>query len=272
MDLHSIQHILVPTSRSDIPTYIEKDAYLAGGTWLFSEPQPQLTRLVDLTSLNWPALKITSASLQISATCKVAELAAFEPPPDWLAGPLILKCCRALMGSFKIWNVATIGGNLCLSLPAGPMTALASALNGVCVIWRADGTDYTIPAVEFVTGPQQNALRPGEILRRIDLPVDSLKRHFAFRQISLTHEGRSAALLIGTIDCQSCFTLTITAATCRPVQLTFPEWPDESMLARVLASKIPDHLYFDDIHGKPAWRKHMTGIFAQEISKELAIS
>ncbi|HQT44200.1 MAG TPA: FAD binding domain-containing protein, partial [Halothiobacillus sp.] len=160
MDLNSIENILIPRSRSEIPELTERDAFLAGGTWLFSEPQPALNRLVDLTNMNWAPLTLTATHLQVSATCKIAALAAFEPPHDWLAGPLILKCCRALFGSFKIWNMATVGGNLCLGLPAGPMTALAIALHATCIIWRPDGTDYTIPAVQFVTGPQQNALGP----------------------------------------------------------------------------------------------------------------
>ncbi len=270
MDLHSIEDILLPKSRSEIPSLMNTDAFLAGGTWVFSEPQPQLHRLVDLTSLKWPALTVTRTTFSVAATCKISELAAFEPPTDWIAGPLILKCCRALLGSFKIWNMATVGGNICLGLPAGPMTALTSALQATCLIWRPDGTDYVIPAWQLVTGPQQNALRPGEILRQIDVPIANLQRRFAFRQISLTQEGRSAAMLIGTTDTKSGITLTVTAATRHPVQITFATWPDKSTLTQKLAAEIPDHLYYDDVHGKPAWRKHMTSIFAHEILAELA--
>jgi CO/xanthine dehydrogenase FAD-binding subunit len=270
MDLNSIEDLLVPSSRSEIPLLLAQDAFLAGGTWVFSEPQPRLNRLIDLTNLNWPSLNLTTTTLEIAATCKIAELAAFEPPPDWLAGPLILKCCRSLLGSFKIWNMATVGGNLCLALPAGPMTALAVALQATCHIWRPDGTDYTMPALQFVTGPQQNALRTGEILQRIDIKLEALKRRFAFRRISLTPEGRSAALLIGTVTGQGRLILTITAATRRPVQLEFATPPSEGTLASRLAAEIPDHLYYDDIHGKPAWRKHMTSIFAQRICADLA--
>ena len=50
------------------------DAWLAGGTWLFSEPQPHLRRLIDLQNLGWQPLAITEASLEIAATCTIAEL------------------------------------------------------------------------------------------------------------------------------------------------------------------------------------------------------
>ena len=53
---------------------------------------------------------------------------------------------------------------------------------------------------DFVTGDQRNVLAPGDLLRQIDIPLAALKRRSAFRQISLTPVGRSAALLIGSLD------------------------------------------------------------------------
>ena len=53
---------------------------------------------------------------------------------------------------------------------------------------------------DFVTGNHQNVLRPGDLLWKIDLPSSALRKRSAFRRISLTHLGRSAALLIGTLD------------------------------------------------------------------------
>jgi hypothetical protein len=36
--------------------------------------------------------------------------------PDWSAAPLFRLSCRACVASFKIWNEATVGGNVCMSL------------------------------------------------------------------------------------------------------------------------------------------------------------
>ena len=142
------------------------DAWLAGGSWLFSEPQPGLRRLVDLADVAWPALTVGEEGLEIAATCTLAELFALAPasdgvraqpssgrlPPDWEAARLIAPCCRALRGSFKVWNVATVGGNLCLALPAGPMISLTAALAGVCTIWGAGGGARRVPVTDFVLG------------------------------------------------------------------------------------------------------------------------
>jgi CO/xanthine dehydrogenase FAD-binding subunit len=269
MDLNTITEVAHPQSRAQLPVWTAGDAWLAGGTWLFSEPQVHLTRLIDLTDFKWPALTVSEASLTIAATCTVAQFDALPCPPEWIAAPLINQCCRAFLASFKIWKTATVGGNLCMSLPAGPMIALTAALDGVCTIWKADGSEQRIGVADFVTGDQRNVLAPGDLLRQIELPVAALMRRSAFRQISLTPVGRSAALLIGSISSEGRFALTVTASTARPVQLSFAGIPQMSELREAILHRIPDGLYHNDVHGKPAWRKHMTLRLAEEIRAEL---
>ena len=269
MDLNTIAEIAHPQTRSELPVWTAGDAFLAGGTWLFSEPQAHLSRLIDLTNLKWPALTIHANGLSIAATCTVAQLDALACPPDWLSAVLINQCCRAFLASFKIWKTATVGGNLCMSLPAGPMISLTSALDGICTIWQADGGERKIAVSDFVTGNQENVLKPGELLRQIDLPLAALKRRSAFRQISLTPIGRSAALVIGSVASDGGFLLTITASTRRPVRLPFDKAPMKDALREAILEAIPESLYHDDVHGKPLWRKHMTLRLAEEIRSEL---
>lgn len=269
MDLNTITAVARPQTRAQLPVWTAGDAWLAGGTWLFSEPQIQLTRLIDLTDLKWPALTITQSHLSIAATCTIAQLDGLACPADWLAAPLISQCCRAFLASFKIWKTATVGGNLCMSLPAGPMISLTAALDGVCTIWKAGGGEQRIPVVEFVTGNQRNRLSPGDLLRQIDIPIAALKRRSAFRQISLAPVGRSAALLIGSLDSAGALKLTVTASTVRPIPLSFPGPTDANALRTTIAEAITDDLYHTDIHGKPLWRKHMTLRLAEEIRAEL---
>jgi len=271
MDLNTITEVARPQSRAELPPWSPGDAWLAGGTWLFSEPQAHLSRLIDLTDLKWPALTITGTTLQIAATCTVAQLNALACPPDWVAAPLIEQCCRAFLASFKIWKTATVGGNLCMSLPAGPMIALTAALDGDCTIWKADGSEQRIRVADFVTGNQRNVLAAGDLLRSLEIPLAALRRRTAFRQISLTPVGRSAALLIGAIR-DGGLALTVTASTVRPVQLSFGALPTAGGLRDAIMQQIPDTLYHDDIHGKPAWRKQMTLRLAEQIRAELGSS
>ena len=269
MDLNTIKEVAHPRKREQLPVWTAGDAWLAGGTWLFSEPQAHLTRLIDLTDLKWPALTIGETGLTVAATCTVAQLDALACPPDWLAAPLINQCCRAFLASFKIWKTATVGGNLCMSLPAGPMISLTAALGGVCTVWKADGSEQRVSVADFVTGNQRNVLAPGDLLRQIDISLAALKRRAAFRQISLTPVGRSAALLIGSLSSAGALALTVTASTVQPIQISFPEIPDTRELREALRQGIPDEIYHNDVHGKPAWRKHMTLRLAEEIRAEL---
>ena len=80
--------------------------------------------LVDLERLGWPPLTETPSGLEIAATCKIVELHDFKGPPEWRAVPLFDKCIDAFLMSFKIWNAATVGGNV-VHVPAGRRHDLA---------------------------------------------------------------------------------------------------------------------------------------------------
>jgi CO/xanthine dehydrogenase FAD-binding subunit len=273
MDLNTISEVKQPKARGELTGWRAGDAYVGGGTWLFSEPQPQLKRLIDLTTLGWTPLHANADGLEIAATCTVAQLDGFAAPVDWTAAPLINQCCRAFLASFKIWNTATVGGNICMSLPAGPMISLTAALDSVVVLWTQDGSERRVPVADFVTGPLRNVLQPGELLRSIMLPASALTGRAAFRQISLANYGRSGALVIGTQSTHGTddtFALTVTAATPRPVKFEFDALPSAKALRARIDAEIPADGWYDDIHGAPAWRRHMTLHFAQEIRDELS--
>jgi CO/xanthine dehydrogenase FAD-binding subunit len=273
MDLHTVNRVRRPARAEEITSWEPGFAWLAGGTWLFSEPQVDVHTLIDLESLAWPSLKPTDDGLEIASTCKVVELDQFvdKPPPGWTAVPLFRQCCRSFLASFKIWNEATVGGNICMSLPAGPMISLTSALEGIATLWPRSGEPRRVAIVDFVTGNHQNVLAPGELLRSIFLPAYALRKKFAFRRFTLTHLGRSEALLIGTrCPTRGEFVLTITAATLRPVQLRFEGPPAAAELKRAIDDTVPLGLYLDDVHGSPAHRKHLTHYFAEQIRSELS--
>jgi CO/xanthine dehydrogenase FAD-binding subunit len=280
MDLDTVTALPRPTDRAELTGLLRDPGArpLAGGTWLFSESQPHLRTLVDLTSLGWPTLAVTERGLEISATCTLAELATFAGsparPPGWPALDLASPCCEALAGSFKIWHTATVGGNICLALPAGPMTSLAAALDGIAVVWTggepggdpAGGSERRVPVAEFVRGDRVTALVPGEVLRAVELPAPALGSRTAFRRASLAAQGRSGSVVIGRRDTDGGFVLTVTAAVDRPHRFAFPVTPTAARLAEALAGI---DLWFDDPHGAPDWRRAVTGLLAEQVRVEL---
>jgi CO/xanthine dehydrogenase FAD-binding subunit len=261
------------------------DAWLGGGTWLFSVPQPGVRRLLDLSAFGWPPLTETADGLEIAATCTLAELARWRPMSrDWPAAVLARQCCDALLGSFKVQNMATVGGNICLSLPAGPMIAFAAALGGIATLHAPGGGVREVPVAGFVTGDGSNVLAPGELLRTVFIPAAALRARTAFRQVSLSPVGRSAVLVIARHDgagggaggagaggaggAGGATVVTVTAATPRPAQVRFGSPPAPGDAVAALDASAP--VYLDDVHGDAVWRAAMTRRAVAEVVAELA--
>lgn len=286
MDMNTI----TATVRTTEPDHWQPgDAWLAGGTVLFSYGSSTLTRLLDISAAGWPAIGVSEDGIELAATCTIAELYQFPAEfghlpvpwrnPDvpgplaaggkWPALALVRPCCDSFVASFKIWNMSTVGGNICTALPAGPMTSLTTALDGEAVILGPGGNRRTMPVAELVIGDGQTALADGELLRSVFLPAAALRARVAFRRLSLSNLGRSGVLLIGRLDVDGRFTLTVTAATKRPVRLRFAALPTETELEQHIDEVIPAGLYHDDIHGLPQWRRDMTYKLAADIRAEL---
>jgi CO/xanthine dehydrogenase FAD-binding subunit len=280
MDLIDVQEIRVPSTRAEISVG-PSEKILAGGTWLFSVPETGLTGMVDITRLGWTPVTRTGSALVIAATCTVAELSRLTPlalrtdpvragsgresHPDPLA--LFWQCANSFLASFKIWNVATVGGNIALALPAGPMISLAASLDAEAVIWMSQGGERRMPVADLVTGVMQTALAPGEVLREIAIPLASLESHTGFRRIALNDLGRTGTLVIARRAPTGETVFTVTGGTSHPVQLRFDALPSSTELhERVHAIDC----WYDDAHGSPDWRRAMSVRFAEQLRQELA--
>ena len=133
MDIDTVTTYRRARTRADL-ALAPGESFLAGGTWLMSEPQPDTTGFVDLTTLGWPDLEVTErgpahrgdvhdrAPRRLGAGpgdgCRA-------PPASGPRRPIVPDAANALLASFKIWNTATVGGNVCRSFAAGAMVSLA---------------------------------------------------------------------------------------------------------------------------------------------------
>ncbi len=103
MDLNTIGEIARPNLLDKAIDWRDGDAWLAGGTWLFSEQQPHLRRLIDLEGLGWQSLVVSDRGLEIGATCRCAG--------DWAVLPVV---------SFVVENLEDgVGGWQRLHVAAG---------------------------------------------------------------------------------------------------------------------------------------------------------
>jgi CO/xanthine dehydrogenase FAD-binding subunit len=250
MDLITVRTVRVARSRDDL-ALAPGEAFIAGGTWMYSEPQDAVAGIVDLLGMDWEPVARTVDTLVIAATCPIAVLREL---PD---SALFRQCADSLLASWKVQRIATVGGNIAMSLPAGPMTSLAVAVDATLLLWTADA-ERRVPAADFVTGVRSNVLAPGEVVRAIEIPLEALHRT-GFRRIALSPLGRTGTLVIARPG-----VITISGGTTRPRQVHYETAADleEGIDA------IDD--WYDDAHGSADWREAMSRRFALELFDELS--
>ena len=100
-----------------------------------------------------------------AATTYTALLA---PGPSELL-PALAQAARTV-GSPQIRNTGTIGGNLATGSPAGDTLPVLVA-HGASVELASRSGRRTLPVADFLLGPKRTALRPGELLTAVRVPV-----------------------------------------------------------------------------------------------------
>ena len=75
-----------------------------------------------------------------------------------------LAAMERRVANLRVRNVGTLGGNLCFSDPHSDPATFLLAVDAEVECRRGGGTARRVPLREFVVGPYQTALRPGELL------------------------------------------------------------------------------------------------------------
>ncbi|MFF3026793.1 FAD binding domain-containing protein [Microbacterium sp. NPDC057944] len=294
MDVTSVDEVLMC---ADPRSWRPGDSWLAGGTVIYSYgtdiTRGAPTRLLDITGAGWAPLAWTpDGDLEIAATCRIAELRALadDPLPGGIPRAqlpgldVIPPACDSFVASWKIWNVSTVGGNVATALPAGPMISLLTAWGATALILRPDGRRRRAAVADLVVGPARTRLGYGELIRSFLVPAEALRQRHAFRRLSLTERGRSAALLIGRRTSDRSLRLSVTASVFRPFVLDLHADHGQAGRRRADRPTLADAAawrtaidaaaagtggWYDDIHGDPAWRRLMTHRLGDEILAEL---
>ncbi|WP_150953785.1 FAD binding domain-containing protein [Microbacterium testaceum] len=269
MDITTVTSYRAARSRADL-ALAPGEVVIAGGTWLMSEPQPGTTGFVDLTTLEWPDLEITEDGLRIGATCTIARLLAWvenEAPTAWTSLALARPAADALLASFKIWNTATVGGNVCQAFAAGAMIALLSTLDATALIWTPGGGERRIAVADLVVDNAATSLAPGEVVRALDIPARALEARVGLQKIALAELGRSGAVVTARVDPDGSAVFVVTAAVRRPRVLRFAQVPGAGELRDAVASA---PLFYTDPLGSADWRRGVSVVLAERLRARFA--
>lgn len=184
---------------------------LAGGQSLVPMLNMRLvapTHVVDIGAL--PGLReisVKGGRLRMGALLRHCDIAASQAIVE--AAPL-LKEAALHIGHPAIRNRGTIGGSLALADPAAELPACLLALGGRVEIEGPDGPRH-VEAAEFFTGAFETSLRPGELLRAVEVPVLAPGYRSGFGELARRHGDYALAGLAahGRIDAGRVFDLRL---------------------------------------------------------------
>ncbi len=271
MDLHSVDTYLRPRSLAEVSPWQPSWNWLAGGTWLFNEAQPQVTALVDMQPLDWSEIEVTSESLSIGATGIQNDLLAFSFPQTWGATEALKDAVREL-ASFKLSHAATVGGNLCLALSASTFAPAMVALKAQYEIWRPNGAPYVVEAVDFQTAPQQTILQPGDVLRRIKVLRENLEGwQTSFKRMAVGTAGYAIAIVVTAYHpATRRVRFGVGGSLKAPLMIEFETVPTPEQITEQVIAGIAEASWLNDERASMPYRQQITRVLMQRGIAELS--
>jgi CO/xanthine dehydrogenase FAD-binding subunit len=266
MDLHTVETYLRPTDLASLQDWNSGWAWLAGGTWLFSEPQLTLHTLVDLEPLGWSEIEQNEDRLGIGATCTFTQLLNYPWPEEWLAIAALKTAISALAASFKVTHMATIGGNLCLALAVGVMAPLMVLLDATYEIWSPTASPRYIPAKNFQLGVQKTALQPSEVLRCVWIPTASLGWQTSVQRFGIAATDPALSIVMVAYSPEtSAIRLSLGACVAVPCLIEFSQFPTAEQLAEALAAID----WLQDLRASAEHRQQVTEVLIRRALQEI---
>ncbi|MDB5966525.1 MAG: xanthine dehydrogenase family protein subunit [Polaromonas sp.] len=160
---------------------------LAGGQSLMPMLAFRLAEPAVLVDINRIAgldrIELQGDMLHLGALCRYAQLERDPLVQQYL--PLLTQALPHIAHA-AIRQRGTLGGSLSLSDPAAEMPACMVALDARMVIQGQAG-QRIVAAEAFFQGLYQTALRQGELLVRVEVPVGRIPGRIAFAEFSRRH-------------------------------------------------------------------------------------
>ena len=156
---------------------------LAGGTDLLvqitGEIGPPPERVIDLWRLDeLRGIAVRGGALEIGALTTYTDIRLSAACREH--APALVEAA-ATIGAAQIQNRGTIGGNVMNASPAGDTLPVLLALDAELIAGSATG-ERVIPAGAFWPAYRQTAIRPGELLVRVRIPL-AAGREQRFRKV-----------------------------------------------------------------------------------------
>jgi len=186
---------------------------VAGATDLLAE-RPDVEHLVDITALPLDYIREERDGLKIGALTTVESLRR-----SGLNGSYsVLVDVANQFGHSNVRNLATVGGNLCSSVPSADLAPPLIVMGASARLAAPDG-ERVVPLGEFFVSVRENVLRAGEILVELQVPRPPLNTGVAFMKIGRTSVDVAlvnVAVLITLDDAGLCSDIGIVMGSVAP--------------------------------------------------------
>lgn len=158
---------------------------LAGGTDLvimLKEKMIAPEHVINVSEIDeLIGIDFTADGVEIGACTKISDIGASkELDKDYHA----LCFAGDQIGSYQVRTMATLGGNVAHSLPAGETHTTLAVLDAEVVIESVDG-ERRVKIEDFITGNRQNVLAENEMITKIFLPAQPAHSRAEYGHIGL---------------------------------------------------------------------------------------
>jgi xanthine dehydrogenase small subunit len=181
--------------------------------------------------------------------------------------PMLVAACREI-GGVQIQNRGTLGGNIANASPAGDTLPVLAAADAVLVLAHRDG-ERRVPFDAFYTGYRATVLRPGELIRAIEVPpVEGVQW---FRKVGTRAAQAISKVVIAAVRAPQ---PRIAIGSVAPTVLRLPRaeaalaaGSDADVVARVLEAEIAP---IDDIRSTAQYRRRVATNLLRRFMMETA--
>jgi CO/xanthine dehydrogenase FAD-binding subunit len=137
--------------------------------------------------------------------------------------PILTEISRKI-ATHQIRNLATVGGNLCNAAPSADSVPILVALDSTVTLTGPGGKKRILPLEQFFIGPGATALKPGEILTHVNVPIIKSNsgmtyiKHTTRKALDIAVVGVAALIQLEPGQ-DKCMSSRIVIASCAPTPL-----------------------------------------------------
>jgi len=160
---------------------------IAGGTGFYELARrgyiPEVKHVVSIMKLGLDYVRDEAASVTIGATAKLQDL--LDSGVGEIRGLEAIGDALREIRPVQVRNVATVGGEICISVPIVDLPTALLACGASLGIISPQGTEYAISLEDFYIDAFLTKLKYGEIVKEVSIPKKS-EESSAFVKIGRT--------------------------------------------------------------------------------------